>query len=122
MQAGGVMSGRRRRLVGSGVKMPPLSPPHVGVRGETRLRGRTWARASGGARATAWTASVGSGEYVGGCVSPRAVGCAVGFRVQPFASAQHRTTAWSARVFSRHSVAILPQEGPGRPENPSAAK
>ena len=29
---------------------------------------------------------MGSNECVGGCVSPRAVGCAVGFRAQPFAS------------------------------------
>ena len=84
MHAGGVVSGRRLRLVGSGVGM--LAPHRRGVRLGSVHEGGARARASGDARATAWAASAGSNECVGGCVSPRAVGCAVGFRAQPFAS------------------------------------
>ena len=67
MHAGGVVSGRRRRLVGSGVGMPP---PRRGGEDGQRSRGRARARASGDARATAWAASMGSNECIGGCVSP----------------------------------------------------
>jgi hypothetical protein len=69
MHAGGVVSGRRRRLVGSGVGMPPPPPRRGGEDGQ-RSRGRARARASGDARATARAASVGSNECIGGCVSP----------------------------------------------------